>query len=368
MKKSFLKYIASLLCLLLAVAVPFTAFAADSYSLTLKFSHANEPISEVPFSTYRIGQRNGDGTFTLDGAFSAYSVAIEELDSAGLSELALTLSAYALRDSVAADAKGETDSEGKLTFKDLAKGLYLVVGETVTKGNKTYTPQPIIVELPAVSEGTVLDNVTSQVKFDYTEKGEDTTSRKVIKVWDDDNNPARPNEVVVQLLKNGSVYDEVTLNAANNWRYEWSNLDASYTWLIVEKKVPGNYTVLVEREGNTFIITNTYSETETTTTTTTTTTTDKTTTTTTSTDKTTTTSSSSSTTTTTATTTTSVSNPTITTTSTPNPSTTASTTKPSELLPNTGQLWWPVPVLVLAGFMMFGIGFAARKRGDDEDA
>ena len=49
----------------------------------------------------------------------------------------------------------------------------------------------------------------------------------------------------------------VTLNKDNNWRYTWSGLGSSYTWTVVEKENSG-YTVQVERDGITFVITNTY--------------------------------------------------------------------------------------------------------------
>jgi len=40
---------------------------------------------------------------------------------------------------------------------------------------------------------------------------------------------------------------------------------------------------------------------------------------------------------------------------------TTTTTTP-EKLPQTGQLWWPVPVLALAGLVLMGIGFKLRTK------
>lgn len=117
----------------------------------------------------------------------------------------------------------------------------------------------------------------------------------------------------MQLLRDGSVYDTVTLNADNNWRYTWSNLDNSYQWTVVEKECDG-YNVVVSREGVTFVVTNTYQP-ETT-------------------------------------------PPT-------EPSTpTTSSAKPT--LPQTGQLWWPVPMLCFAGLLFIVVGLIRRRRGDDE--
>lgn len=55
------------------------------------------------------------------------------------------------------------------------------------------------------------------------------TSLKVSKVWQDTNNQAglRPTSVAVRLLANGQpLLPPVTLNAQNNWHYQWTNLPA----------------------------------------------------------------------------------------------------------------------------------------------
>ena len=129
----------------------------------------------------------------------------------------------------------------------------------------------------------------------------------MLKVWDDEAGSDRPAEVVVQLLRDGEVYDTVTLNAENNWRYTWSDLDDSYTWTVVEEECKG-YTVSVERDGITFVVTNTRV------------------------------------------------------TPLPTPPGPTDPAKPS--LPQTGQVWWPVPVLLMCGLLFIIIGLICRRRSD----
>ena len=38
--------------------------------------------------------------------------------------------------------------------------------------------------------------------------------------------------------------------------------------------------------------------------------------------------------------------------------------KPSQKLPQTGQLWWPVPLLMMAGVMCLLAGKVLRRSGD----
>ncbi|KIR03186.1 hypothetical protein P261_02001 [Lachnospiraceae bacterium TWA4] len=40
--------------------------------------------------------------------------------------------------------------------------------------------------------------------------------------------------------------------------------------------------------------------------------------------------------------------------------------KPPSRLPQTGLLWWPVPILACAGLVLFMIGWIIKRRGTDE--
>lgn len=124
-------------------------------------------------------------------------------------------------------------------------------GKPFSTGKYNYTTEPFLVQLP------VTDMASNTWQYDLT------VTRKVLKVWDDSGHASgRPESITVQLLKNGKVYDTVTLNKANNWRYTWDNLPKYDTdgslieWRIVETAV-GGYTVSITQNGITTVITNT---------------------------------------------------------------------------------------------------------------
>ena len=50
----------------------------------------------------------------------------------------------------------------------------------------------------------------------------------------------------------------VTLSSENNWSYSWTVPDDGAVWQIVERNVPEDYSVTIERKGNTFIAVNAY--------------------------------------------------------------------------------------------------------------
>ena len=133
--------------------------------------------------------------------------------------------------------------------------------------DSTYTVEPSLICLPCADETSNTWDYDAALAPKHDREplppapSDDTVERKVLKVWDDGNAASRPQEITVQLLKGGVVYDTVRLNAKNSWRYTWSKLpkyDASgrrITWTVTETAV-GGYTVSIRQEGVTFVVTN----------------------------------------------------------------------------------------------------------------
>lgn len=84
----------------------------------------------------------------------------------------------------------------------------------------------------------------------------------VEKVWDDDGwESSRPKSISVRLMQDGKEYDRITLpqtvGSTKKWSHTWTKLDPPISkYKVEELNVPSAYDVDIEREGNTFIITN----------------------------------------------------------------------------------------------------------------
>ena len=269
---------ASALCILCLLALfPVRAAAAGAIDtsrnvrLTIEYRHDGKPVVSVPFELYYVASVDAYANFTLAGDFAAYPVTLENLTAAEWTALAETLAAYAARDELAPLDSGKTDAQGTLTFPNtvdrLSPGLYLAVGKKHTAGGYTYTTEPFLVSLPNLENDAWVYDVTASPKHTRTENppspSEDTVDRRVIKLWQDDVQELRPSEVVIELLKDGKLYDTVTLNEKNNWRHTWRDLPeynadgSKIAWRVTER-VPKNYTVRITRDGVTFLVTNTY--------------------------------------------------------------------------------------------------------------
>ena len=350
--------IAILFCVFL---LPIQALAAGTVdlqkhvNLTIEYTDDKNPVSGITFELYYAASIDKSGTeFALAEDFAKYPVQVNGLDSAGWKALAETLSGYVKRDGLKALDSGTTDRKGQLEFPTkqtkLLPGLYLVVGQLGQIGNTTYTTEPFFVTLPGLDQNDSWDySLTVQPKYAKEQRpsgGSDnkTTSRKVLKVWEDNGtSDNRPKEITVQLLKNGQVFDSIQLDEACNWKHLWTDLPKYENgrlidWTVVES-AEENYTVSVIKEGITFVVTNTREETP-------------------------------------------PENPPDNPPDTPsdnppdnppdtpsdNPPDTPSNNPPDNpseppSLPQTGVLWWPIPLLAACGSLCLAIGlFLKRKR------
>ena len=321
-------------CLLLLIVMLFAlcptalAFSIDptkTASLTVDFGYGDEKLAGAKFDLFYIASFDDKVDFVLTDEFAEYPVRVSDNTIDGWNELAVVLKGFALADNHKPAASITTDENGIAQLNDLTPGLYLVVGSELVKGEYVYSVAPTIVCLPGLNQTG--DNtyewnydVEIQPKSVRDEKPEDeNTGFEVIKRWIDKGHESkRPSEITVQLIcktADGKVdKKQVTINKDNKWKYTWDDLP-TYTddgqlieWLAIESEVPEGYSVNVEKHDNQFVIINTYSGTEA-------------------------------------------------------PDTPASPDTP-EKLPQTGLLWWPVPVLLSAGLLLIIIGILRREKSN----
>lgn len=148
--------------------------------------------------------------------------------------------------------------------------------------------------MPQVSLVSLSGDLSVDLKYETSEK---PSRIHVLKVWKRDSKKSRPKSIEVCLLRSdGIVVDRVVLNSDNQWSTTWDNLSTLYTYRVMETSVPSGYKESCSREKDTIILTNTGNYTD------------------------------------------------------------KVEDKKDEELPNSGQLWWPVPVLLFVGLVLFGLG------------
>ena len=308
-----------LACLLvLCYVLPLGTHAAgfldteETVTLTVSAQKGDVKLSGAAFDIYLVATYDQYGEITVTEEFSRINLDIRGENDEAWQEATLLLESYIAISGIQPTDSGMTDADGMLTFptgdKALTQGIYLVVGQVHTQDGVVYTPASFLVSLPNRDKTT--DewgyDVTVAPKYESREEEETTITRKVLKVWEDKGyEDKRPKEITVYLLKDGTIVDTVVLNADNGWSHTWEGLDPNAKWAVAENSMK-DYAVDITREGITFVITNRYAD------------------------------------------------------DTPPATTTPSGGK----LPQTGQLWWPVPVLLAAGLGLIVLGMI-RRRGYD---
>lgn len=336
--KSIRFYVITLVTALLlsAVNIPAIAYGATSIdtekdtSLVVDYHLNQKKIEGAQFELYRVADVSSSRELTLSGAFADYPVNIKDLDASGWKAAADTLAVYVKADKIPADQTMKTDAAGKIDFGVLRTGMYLLVCKEITIVRDTFRAAPALICLPNLTEDDMWEyNVTVSPKCTVTTTSNPTpggddgsTHVTVVKVWNDEGASAlRPEGIEVSLLRDGEIYRTVDLNALNYWRYTWSGLETGHTWTVLEPKVPDGYTVTYTGEYTVRTITNS---------------------------------------TTTPTEPGGGDTPTI---------IELTPENPPEILPKTGLLQWPIPILAIAGLLLFAFGwkdYMGKKDKDDE--
>lgn len=268
-----IKKVSKLLIICLSVillTVPSTVHAIDKIDLdapvSLTITTAVPASAEITPSAmagmsldlYKVADTNEWAEFTLAGEFEDYNVRVNGLDSEGWRDLAQTLSGYADRDDIPSLITQTLSASGNVDFGTLTPGLYLIDGQEFNVGEVIYTPTPFVICLPSRSEGSGTWDYSVQVsmKMEIRVVEKETTAISVHKVWKDEGFESfRPESVTAQLLRDGELYDEVELNAENDWRYTWETLEADHQYNVTELDLEF-YEVSVAAEDDCFVITN----------------------------------------------------------------------------------------------------------------
>lgn len=261
MRKITWNQIWTFICIIV-LFVTFCTFSANAaehdIKITILYQYDETAIPDAEFRIYRVGEIDAVGDMKLTGVFAEYPVDVNFETSDEMQMASDALYGYIVMDQIEPDLSAITNVDGYVDYTGLESGLYLVAGQTCTISGVTYLSQPQLLAIPEDGEKHIKLNIKCLA---LPESGT-TTSLKVLKDWADEGHAKeRPKMIRVSLLKDGSVFDTVTLDKGSRWRYIWKNLDANAQWMVAEEPID-SYTVSVRKEGNVFLVVNTYDETE----------------------------------------------------------------------------------------------------------
>lgn len=232
--------------LLLLGSTPMTAQAQGKIDtsrtgkLTVIYSYGEDLyFSGVKSSIYKIGSATEDGSFTLDARYVEVS-SIKDLDTITDPDTADSQWKQILEDvketALSGDATYTAVSEdGKAVFSNLKLGIYLVNSDKVEEDDCTYVFAPFLVTVPQLGEDNewiyegasyLATAVAKCEKFDKEKEVEFS----LLKRWQDRGaERRRPASITVEIKKDGEFYELVTLSSSNNWQYSWKD-EPGHEW------------------------------------------------------------------------------------------------------------------------------------------
>ncbi len=306
MKKKI--FSAIIVVLVLVSVLPLQVFAAKDCSLKVFCKWYDNGIANEKVNIYRLADYREDGKIVLSGDFKNYRAYMDSATAEALRVSAYTVYAYTSVNNLVPLKSSLTGENGLADFGVLPKGVYLVVTEdceNVNEEGTVFTFSPFIVFLPDIDTGKY--NVEAHPKATLIMSYEGVfTDIEVVKSWrDKESKDLRPEEVSVSLFCDGKFAYKCKLNKENNWRYTWKNLDASKKWVIMEDNISKYYSVTIdEKEDFRFSLTNVLTN-------------------------------------------------------------IPKKEAVPEKLPQTGLLWWPVPVLFVMGAVLVTLGIVLRKKNEE---
>lgn len=263
----------------LFMMLPVSAHAQNTASLTLICQNDEATLTGMEWSIYRVGSRNENyeekmaligisamtmsdpatprpNLYATEGQFADIPVFITDLSESSMSAAAATLETEAITRGFTPDATGVADENGRVRFSDLRPGLYLLSGKRYRIGDTTYVPNAILVEISA-NTGDADLNVFPKMELRSLSVSESHFIARKVWVNDEDYPEDRPAEVELDIYKDGVFYESAILNEENGWEKSWYG-DTNADWRVGEARVAENYTVVYLRDETEFLIENTY--------------------------------------------------------------------------------------------------------------
>lgn len=192
------------------------------------------------------------------GQFEGTAVMLKEPDDPSMTDAAGTLENEAVVRQYTPDRTLYADENGAVVFDNLAQGLYLLSGKRLEHGAFTVVPAPMLIEIVQDSHHNNLQ-IEPEPKMQRRSRSDGDSAYTVCKVWEDDKGyePDRPAFITVNVYKDGELFDTVTLSGENDWRKTWYGA-ADAEWRVEEAAVPEHYTVVYLSNETQYLIRNTF--------------------------------------------------------------------------------------------------------------
>ncbi len=236
----------------------------------------DEPLEGVKSRIYRVASVDASGKYTVldefSGCFSDSSFFNNGYDFDAWKSCVDGVKEYVKATNVKPYKEGVSDKQGKTYYKDLDLGVYLVISDNLVDKKFVHSFASFVYPVPLLERGKESEVMEWVYDVEVAPKKESVEriideEFVVYKRWSDSGYESnRPSEITVKIYCDSSVYKTVKLNSSNNWKYSWT-YEPGHEWRLVETSTGNNYTASLSKSKDenkyTFVFTNTYNPPET---------------------------------------------------------------------------------------------------------
>lgn len=225
-------------------------------TLALSFVYDDLKFNNIEVKLYHIANFTEDYQFEMTSNFASYKIKLNGLKTdEEWNSVKETLDSYIEADAIDSDDV-KSISNNSVLFTGLTPGLYYVKVPVITTDKYILRFENLLISVPELYEdGTWNYEVKAFPKAESYEPIYEEVRYSVVKVWKD-KKWNRPNNVNIEIYKDGQLIEKVTLSSDNNWSYSWVALEDGSSWKVVERNVPKGYTVSIRKNNYKFIVVN----------------------------------------------------------------------------------------------------------------
>lgn len=246
-------------------------------SMTVTHNSVDEEVlAGVKSHIYRIASIDAAGKYTVldefSEVFSDSSFFNNGYDFDAWKACVDGVKSYVKAKNIKPYAEGVSDKEGKTYYRDLDLGIYLVLSDNLIDSQYVHSFVDFVYPVPLLERGK--ESEIMEWHYDVAASPKKSRAERIIdeefvvyKRWNDSGySENRPSEISVKIYCDGEVYKTVKLSTSNSWKYSWT-YEPGHEWKLVETSTGKNYTASLSssKKDNeyTFVFTNTYNPPET---------------------------------------------------------------------------------------------------------
>ena len=238
----------TVLCLILSIFTSSAVFASDEKKgrINIECGYQN-----MQWFLYRIGDAAEDKSIDYKNAFIKNNLPQGPLSYDQLQNLAYTFENYITINGIIPDQSGITGISGTISFV-VDEGWYIAIPSKLTTDEKIYRSTPVIVCVSSLD--IYSDNwgqeVTVYPKTDESENDPTKPPLKdvVIKFWWDSDIERPKDPIIIIIYQNNVEVGKAILDSDNNWEQIFKDIPFDYEWTLVQENAPEDKMFIFTKE------------------------------------------------------------------------------------------------------------------------